>query len=177
MEQKPKRNYRHRFWVWVTWAKRINAFFVLVCVLGLCSAMSIAAFHTFFDIPYGSWVAKGYIEGRLQLEIPPHSKNALFYQSWSDETKERFQFSAPADEVTTWLEQPNLCFVTPLNDENVDAHGWQYYTDWWNPSSVEIFVTGHCRVDWNKLKHVAQQILIDQTSPDNWTVYFIIWYM
>jgi hypothetical protein len=95
MEQKPKRNYRHSFWVWITWVKRIIATFALVCVLGLCSLMSIATLHTFLEIP----------------------------------------------------------------------------------DMVERLVTASCRVDWDRLKHIGQQILIDQTHPDYWTVYFIIWYM
>jgi hypothetical protein len=177
MEQKPKRNYRHSFWVWITWVKRIIATFALVCVLGLCSLMSIATLHTFLEIPYRGWIAKGYIEERLQFDIPLNSHNVLFHQSWSDETKAKFQFSAPAEEVTSWLEHPNLCFDTPLEDENVEAQGWQFHADWWKPDMVERLVTASCRVDWDRLKHIGQQILIDQTHPDYWTVYFIIWYM
>lgn len=175
MNAKPKRKHESRLVIVTNRIKQIFTSVLLLCVLGLCSL--ITALMLFSSLNFTSWWrAENRIEENLQFELPVNSENVLFYQRWSDETKVRFQFSAPPEEITVWLEHPNLCFETPLNGDNVEAHGWHYY-DWWNPSSVTAVVTGTCRTDRNRLKHISQQILIDQTQSDYWIVYFIIWYM
>jgi hypothetical protein len=177
MSEKPKTKPISRLATVITLIKRGIAGIVIFGVFGLCSLLIGSMLFAYLKLPSIGWIAAHNIEANLQFEIPANSKNVRFYYSWTDETKVRFQFSAPPEEILTWLEHPNLCFDIPLTGENVYEQGWHFHSSWWNPASVTTLVSGVCRTDNNHLNHISQSILIDQTHSDYWTVYFIVWYM
>ena len=101
----------------------------------------------------------------------------MYFHSVADpmDTGSSFQFSAPAHQIIDWLAQPQICFDS-LNTEYVDIDDWSWFNRWRAVNEITNTATGICDANRELVLHTSQQIYIDQTQQNYWTVYFIVWF-
>lgn len=183
MTEKPKRKAKNRF---SNAQKLVFGLFIFLgivfvsCFLFMVWIMSDSS-HCDEEMDEEAIVC---IEELLDYDLPESSKNVYFYEGLPSERwlpNTRIRFTAKADEIKIWLENPYFCFRSPLPNEQIflptqKDHSDILDHDWWNPYAMETFIGDRCYDINHTYPYASHLIQIDISNSEYWTVYFEFWF-
>lgn len=165
MSEKPKRK-PSNLWKWLLAGTLV--------IFGLC-ALAFVAFAYWaadswdIDAEFSGSEAKTNIEELIAAPLPESATEIhLYYLAWQDFFA-YIRFDAPAEDILAWLEENDFCFKDLKENEQAYLFREAEELAWWRPNEASRYaVSEQCG------ENPYYELVIDQTNPDFWIVYLVI---